>query len=106
MTRGLCSRCASTGRTSRTRKPWCATRRLRLRPAAFSGNKYPHLFAFYEHALGARKWKRRFHGEIERLKTQDSDDELVQAPSKATLIRGLASNSGLAHGYGDWRNFW
>ena len=60
-----------------------------------------------------RRWKRAIHAEIERLKTQDvSDDELrmVKTRAKATLIRGLASNSGLAQQlavaqtrYGDWR---
>ena len=57
--------------------------------------------------------RRAIHAEIERLKTQDvSDDELrmVKTRAKATLIRGLASNSGLAQQladaqtrYGDWR---
>ena len=53
------------------------------------------------------------HEEIERLKTQDVSDEelkMVKTRARATLVRGLASNSGLAQQlaaaqarYGDWR---
>jgi len=82
----------------------------------FPGSKYPHLFAFYGVPLPGHtsgEMEKAINGEIERLKTQDvSDDELkmVKTRAKATLIRGLASNSGLAHQlavaqtrYGDWR---
>ena len=54
-----------------------------------------------------------FHEQIEKLKTQDvTDDELqmFKTRTKADLIRGLASNEGLAQQlayyqtrYGDWR---
>jgi predicted Zn-dependent peptidase len=53
------------------------------------------------------------HAEIERLKTQDiSDDELkmIKTRAKASLLRSLDSNRGLANNlavyqlrYGDWR---
>ena len=82
----------------------------------FPGDKYPHLFAFYAVPLPGHtpeEMRRAIHAEIERLKTQDvTDDELrmVKTRAKATLVRGLASNSGLARQladaqtrYGDWR---
>lgn len=57
--------------------------------------------------------QKAIHEQIDRLKTQDvSNDELkmVKTRARATLVRGLASNSGLAQQlaaaqarYGDWR---
>jgi predicted Zn-dependent peptidase len=109
----------STGRTSRLYRSMVRDQKIAAAAGGFSpfpGNKYPHLFAFYGVPLPGHtpaEMEKAIHGEIERLKTQDvSDDELkmVKTRSKATLIRGLASNSGLAQQlaaaqtrYGDWR---
>jgi predicted Zn-dependent peptidase len=109
----------STGRTSRLYRSMVRDQKIAAAAGGFSpfpGNKYPHLFAFYGVPLPGhtpQEMEKAIHGEIERLKTQDvSDDELkmVKTRSKATLIRGLASNSGLAQQlaaaqtrYGNWR---
>ncbi len=81
------------------------------------GNKYPGLFLFY--AVPARghsnqECQEAIDVEIERLKTElVSPEELAKAKtrSRASLIRQLASNSGLAAQLtfyevvtGDWRN--
>jgi len=109
----------SSGRTSRLYRSMVRDQKIAAAAGGFSpfpGDKYPHLFAFYAVPLPGHKpveMRRAIHAEIERLKTQDvSDDELrmVKTRAKATLVRGLASNSGLAQQladaqarYGDWR---
>jgi predicted Zn-dependent peptidase len=109
----------SSGRTSRLFRSMVRDQKIAAAAGGFSpfpGEKYPHLFAFYAVPLPGHtpeEMKQSIHEEIERLKTQDvSDDELrmVKTRAKATLIRGLASNSGLAQQladaqtrYGDWR---
>ena len=80
------------------------------------GIKYGHLFAFYGVPLPGHtneELQKAVYEEINKLKTQDvTDDELqmFKTRTKADLIRGLASNEGLAQQlatyqtrYGDWR---
>jgi predicted Zn-dependent peptidase len=109
----------SNGRTSRLYRALVRDQQIAAYAAGFSGfpgSKYAHLFAFYAipipgHTTG--DLQRAFTEQINRLKTQDvSDDELqmFKTRTKADLIRGLASNEGLAQQlafyqtrYGDWR---
>ena len=85
---------------------WCAIKKIAAYAAGFSGfpgNKYSHLFAFYAvpipgHTNG-RIAESASRVEIQKLKTQDVTDEELQmfkTRTKADLIRGLASNEGLA----------
>ncbi len=109
----------SDGRTSRLYRSMVRDKKIAAAAGGFSpypGNKYPHLFAFYAVPLPRhtpREMQTAIHAEIERLKTQDVSDEelkMVKTRARATLVRGLASNSGLAQQlataqtrYGDWR---
>lgn len=109
----------SSGRTSRLYRSLVRDKKIAAFSAGFSGFpgvKYPHLFAFYAVPLPGRSNKEMadaIQAEIDRLKTQDvTDDELkmVKTRAKASLIRSLDSNSGLAANlalnharYGDWR---
>ena len=109
----------SNGRTSRLYRSLVRDKKIAAAAGGFSGlpgNKYPHLFAFYGVPLPGHtpeEVANSIHQEIERLKTQDvSDDELkmVKTRAKATLLRSLADNQGLAlhlgiemARYGDWR---
>ncbi|HWR35333.1 MAG TPA: pitrilysin family protein [Clostridia bacterium] len=109
----------SSGRTSRLYRSLVRDKKIAAFAAGFSGfpgTKYPHLFAFYAVPTPGHTPKEMADGiraEIERLKTQDvTDDELkmVKTRAKASLIRSLDSNSGLASNlatmqarYGDWR---
>jgi predicted Zn-dependent peptidase len=109
----------SEGRTSRLFRSLVRDKKIAAFSAGFSGlpgNKYPHLFAFYAFPLPGHTTQEvadAIHVEIERLKKEDiSDDELkmIKTRTKASLIRGLAENSGLAQQlafyqtrYGDWR---
>jgi len=80
------------------------------------GTKYAHLFAFYGVPLPGhtnQEIQKAIQEQITKLKTQDVTDEELQmfkTRTKADLIRGLASNEGLAQQlaiyqtrYGDWR---
>ncbi len=109
----------SSGRTSRLYRSLVRDKKIAAAAAGFSGfpgTKYPHLFAFYAVPTPSHTPKEMQDGiraEIERLKTEDvTDDELkmVKTRAKASLIRSLDSNSGLADNlavmqvrYGDWR---
>jgi predicted Zn-dependent peptidase len=109
----------SDGRTSRLYRSMVRDKKIAAAAGGFSpypGNKYPHLFAFYAVPVPGhtpREMQAAIHEEIERLKTQDVSDEelkMVKTRARATLVRGLASNSGLAQQlataqtrYGDWR---
>jgi len=109
----------SSGRTSRLYRALVRDKKISSGSAGFSGlpgSKYPHLFAFYAFLLPGHKTQEAadaIHAEIERLKNEDvSDDELkmIKTRAKASLIRGLDSNEGLAaqmaiyqSRYGDWR---
>jgi len=109
----------SNGRTSRLFRALVRDRKIAAEAAGFSGwpgTKYQHLFAFYAIPLPGHtpeEMRKTIHEEIERLKTTDVADEelkMVKTRAKATLIRGLADNPGMAFQlalyqlrYGDWR---
>src|SRR5271166_1940685 len=109
----------SNGRTSRLYRSMVRDKKIAAVAAGFSGFpgvKYGHLFAFYAVPLPGHtntEMQKAIHEEIEKLRTQDVTDEELQmfkTRTKADLIRGLASNEGLAQQlatyqtrYGDWR---
>jgi predicted Zn-dependent peptidase len=109
----------SNGRTSRLYRSLVRDKKIAADAAGFSGfpgSKYAHLFAFYAVPVPGhtpQEMRDAIHAEIERLKTEDvTDDELkmVKTRAKASLIRGLADNAGLAFQlgtyqtrYNDWR---
>jgi predicted Zn-dependent peptidase len=109
----------SNGRTSRLYRSLVRDQQIAAFAAGFSGlpgSKYAHLFAFYAVPIPGHtnaELQKAFHEQIEKLKTQDVTDEELQmfkTRTKADLIRGLASNEGLAQQlayyqtrYGDWR---
>ncbi len=108
------------GRTSRLFESLVKEKRVAVYASGFQGlpgNKYPGLFLFY--AVPARghsneECEDAIYVEIERLKSElVSEQELEKAKTRAraSLIRSLASNSGLASKLafyeamtGDWRN--
>jgi|CXWL01.1.fsa_nt_gi predicted Zn-dependent peptidase len=84
--------------------------------AGFPGDRYPNLWAvFAVPAPGktADEVAAALHRELERLKTEDVEDvelERFKTRARAGLLRGLASNTGLARNLaeaqrlrGDWR---
>ena len=109
----------SNGRTSRLYRSLVRDQQIAVYAAGFSGfpgSKYAHLFAFYavpNPGHTTEEMQKAFAEQIQKLKTQDvTDDELqmFKTRTKADLIRGLASNEGLAEQlafyqtrYGDWR---
>jgi predicted Zn-dependent peptidase len=109
----------SNGRTSRMFRSLVRDQKIAAAAAGFSGfpgTKYAHLFAFYGVPVPGhtnQEIQKAIQAEIVKLKTQDvTDDELqmFKTRTKADLIRGLASNEGLAQQlaiyqtrYGDWR---
>jgi predicted Zn-dependent peptidase len=109
----------SNGRTSRLYRSLVRDQKIAAAAAGFSGfpgSKYSHLFAFYAVPLPGHttaEMQKSVHEEIDKLKTRDVSDEELQmfkTRTKADLIRGLASNEGLAQQlatyqtrYGDWR---
>lgn len=108
------------GRTSRLYKALVKEKKIAVYASGFQGmpgTKYPNLFLFY--SVPARghtnaESQEAIDAEIERLKTElVSPDELAKAKTRAraSLIRQLDSNSGLAAQLtyyevvtGDWRN--
>jgi len=109
----------SNGRTSRLYRALVRDKKISAFAAGFSGlpgSKYPHLFSFYAVPVPGHTPQElgdAIHAEIERVKKEDiADDELkmIKTRAKATLIRGLADNQGLAQQlaifqsrFGDWR---
>lgn len=109
----------SSGRTSRLHARLVKEKQIALQTGAgsgFPGNKYPNLFLVYGlPAVGhsADDLEKAILEEIERLKTEPvSEAELarVKTRARATLIRSLNSNQGLAMQLttaqtilGDWR---
>ena len=109
----------SNGRTSRMFRSLVRDQKIAAASAGFSGfpgTKYAHLFAFYGVPLPGhsnQEIQKAIQAEIAKLKSQDVTDEELQmfkTRTKADLIRGLASNEGLAQQlaiyqtrYGDWR---
>ncbi len=109
----------SNGRTSRMFRSLVRDQKIAAAAAGFSGfpgTKYAHLFAFYGVPLPGhtnQEMQKAIQEQIAKLKAQDVTDEELQmfkTRTKADLIRGLASNEGLAQQlaiyqtrYGDWR---
>ena len=109
----------SNGRTSRMYRSMVRDQKTAAAAAGFSGfpgTKYAHLFAFYGVPLPGHtnaEMQKGIQEQIARLKTEYVTDEELQmfkTRTKADLIRGLASNEGLAQQlavyqtrYGDWR---
>ena len=109
----------SSGRTSRLYRALVRDQKIASDSAGFTGlpgNKYPHLFAFYAIPMPGHKPEEMassIHAEIDKIKNQDiTDDELkmIKTRAKASLIRSLGDNSGLAFNlaiyqarYDDWR---
>lgn len=108
----------SKGRTSRLYRSLVRDKQIAIQAegGSYPGTKYPSLFYFFavpSEGHAAHDMAGPIHDEIERLKTQDvTDEELksVKTRAKADLIRGLASNDGLAlqlgevqARFGDWR---
>ncbi len=109
----------SEGRTSRLYRSLVRDKKLAAVAAGFNGfpgRKYPNLFAFFGiptagHA--ASELADPIHAEIERLKSEDvsaEDLRSIKTRAKATLLRQLDSNNGLALQlasyqtiFGDWR---
>ena len=109
----------SNGRTSRLYRSLVRDKQIAAVAAGvsgFPGVKYAHLFTFYAVPIPGHttdEIAKAFADQIGKLKTQDVTDEELQmfkTRTKADLIRGLASNEGLAQElaiyqtrYGDWR---
>jgi len=109
----------SNGRTSRLYRSLVRDKQIAAVAAGvsdFPGNKYAHIFTFYAVPIPGHtiaEIQKAFAEEIQKLKTQDVTDEELQmfkTRTAADLIRGLASNEGLAEQlaiyqtrYGDWR---
>ena len=109
----------SEGRTSRLYRTLVRDKQIASFAAGFSGfpgTKYPHLFAFFAVPLPGHKPEemgQAIQAEIDRLKKEDISDEelkMIKTRAKASLLRGLADNQGLAiqlaeaqAAYGDWR---
>ena len=109
----------SNGRTSRLYRSLVRDKHIAIQAGGFSGlpgSKYPHLFAFYAIPTPGHtpeEVRDALRAEIERLKNEDVTDEelqMVKTRAKASLIRSLGSNSGLASQlaiyqarFGDWR---
>jgi len=109
----------SNGRVSRLYRSLVRDQKIAADAEGFSpfpGDKYPGLFAFLGIPLPGHtpaEMRDAIHKEIEKLKTADvSDEELAmfKTRTRASLLRGLADNQGLANSlaqyqtrYGDWR---
>ena len=109
-----------TGRTSRLYKSLVKEKKIAVNASAFQGfpgSKYPGLFVFF--ATPARghttqECEEAVSAEIEKLKTErvsTQDLEKFKTRSRASVVRALASNRGLARQLtfyevitGDWRN--
>ena len=109
----------SGGRTSRLHRRLVRDEKIAAFAGAFNGfpgTKYPHLMIFFGVTTPGHtndEIEVAIRDEIERLKTEPVPDEelrKVKTQAKASLIRGLASNLGIAAQlatydvqYGDWR---
>ena len=109
----------SEGRTSRLYRSLVRDKKIAIVSEGFSGfpgDKYRNLYAFYavpSQGHSAAEMAGAIHEAIEKLKHDGvTPDELkmVKTRSKATLLRSLANNQGLAINlaenqlkYGDWR---
>ncbi|MCG8605722.1 insulinase family protein [bacterium] len=109
-----------TGRTSRLYKNLVKEKKIAIAASGFQGipgNKYPGLFLFFGVPTKGHtneECEEAITEEIERLKAElvnPAELEKAKTRSRATLIRQLSSNSGLAGQLafyktvtGDWRN--
>lgn len=109
----------TSGRTSRLYRTMVRDQKIAAFAGGFSGlpgTKYPGLFSFVAVPVPghtSEEMGKAIHEQIDRLKNEDVSDEelqMVKTRAKATLIRGLGSNQGLAFQlatdqlrYGDWR---
>src|SRR5438270_8361734 len=109
----------SEGRTSRLYRTLVRDKKIASEAqggTGFPGVKYPHLFYFFALPMPGHKPEEitdAIHAQIDRLKKEDISDaelKMVKTRAKATLIRGLDSNEGLATDlalyqtlYDDWR---
>ena len=109
----------TSGRTSVLYKDMVRDKKLSLAAISaptFPGGKYPNLFLFFlVPAIGktAEENEKEFYDVLEKFKTEKVDSETlarVKTKARASLIRQLDSNSGLASqltsyyvSYGDWR---
>ena len=109
----------SSGRTSRLYKALVRDQKIAVQASGFNGfpgEKYPNLFTYFlVPAAGktATELQAPLHVEIERLKNEDvtaEELESIKTRAKASLLRQLDSNSGLALQLamaetirGDWR---
>ena len=95
----------SNGRTSRLYKSLVEEKKVALNASGFNGfpgDKYPNLMIFYGVSAPDRSLEElqtAFHQEIERLKTElvtDKELERVKTQARASLLRTLNSNGGMA----------
>ena len=109
----------SDGRTSRMYRALVRDKKIASDAEGFTdypGVKYAHLFAFFAVPLPGHKPEEMaaaIHEELERLKNEDISDEelkMIRTRAKASVLRGLDSNEGLATQlatyqarFGDWR---
>jgi predicted Zn-dependent peptidase len=109
----------SNGRTSRLYRSLVRDKKIAAAAGGFNGfpgQKYPNLFVFYGVATPGhenREIGTAIREQIELLKTQDVSDaelKMVRTRARASLIRGMDDNQGLAFQlgtaqalYGDWR---
>jgi predicted Zn-dependent peptidase len=109
----------SSGRTGLLYKELVRDKRIALGAQAqssFPGSKYPNLFLFFVAPSQGRtveENEKACYEILERLKKEKVDDETlnrVKTKIRASVIRGLSSNSGMAEqltfyfvNYGDWR---
>ncbi len=109
----------SDGRTSRLYRSLVEQKKIAAYAAGFSGfpgSKYANMFAFYGVPLPGHTDQEiadAIHQEIDKVKTQDVSDaelKMIKTRERASLIRSLASNSGLAQNlainelrYGNWQ---
>jgi predicted Zn-dependent peptidase len=109
----------SSGRTSRMYRALVRDKKIASDAEGFTdfpGVKYPHLFAFFAVPLPRHKPQEMgeaIHAELDRLRNEDISDEelkMIKTRAKASVLRGLDSNEGLASQlatyqarFGDWR---
>jgi predicted Zn-dependent peptidase len=109
----------STGRTSRLYRSLVRDKKLAVDVESFSGypgEKYPALWAILAvpaYGVTNQQVQAALREELDKLKREDVTDEEMarfKARSKASLVRALRSNQGLANQlaeyqrlYGDWR---
>jgi predicted Zn-dependent peptidase len=109
----------SNGRVSRLHRALVRDKQIAAFAGGFNdfpGPKYANLFVFYAASTPGRspdELRAAIHEEIERLKREDISDEelkMIKTRARASLIRSLGDNEGLAGRlgtmqalFGDWR---